>query len=159
MANLIHQYAASNFRGDNPTPRGVSDNRDLVINFTVNEDGAANLGASDVWRLAYLKGGTSVELVGFKIDGELDTHATPTLTIDVGYNYTNTALTDDDNYFVAASTIGQNASGGYAAIANGAKLLEGDAYLEVTFAAAAATAATGEVTGTAIFRVGPGDSQ
>lgn len=157
MANLIHQYASSNFRGDNPTPRGVSDNRDMVINFTVNEDGAANLGASDVWRLAYLKGGTSVELVGFKIDGQLDSGGT--LTIDVGYNYTDTSLTDDDNYFVAASTIGQNASGGYAAIANGAKLLEGDAYLEVTFAAGATTPATGEVTGTAIFRVGPGDSQ
>jgi hypothetical protein len=76
---------------------------------------------------------------------QLDTHATPTLTIDVGTN------TDDDE-FIAASAVGQTggteatntASSGTATEPAGFPLAAGE-YVIISIKAAAATAAAGTV--------------
>lgn len=76
---------------------------------------------------------------------QLDTHATPTLTIDVGTN------TDDDE-FIAGSTVGQTggteatntASSGTATEPAGFPLAAGE-YIIVSIKAAAATAAAGTI--------------
>lgn len=76
---------------------------------------------------------------------QLDTHATPTLTIDVGTN------TDDDE-FIAGSTVGQTggteatntASSGTATEPAGFPLAA-DEYIIVSIKAAAATAAAGTI--------------
>lgn len=121
---------------------GFGRERNTVV--VSEEFGTANLTVNSQWRV--YKANRACLVSNFVIaTDQLDTHATPTLTIDVGTN------TDDDE-FIAGTTVGQTggveatntASSGTATEPTGFPLAAGE-YIIVSVKAAAATAAAGTV--------------
>ena len=139
MSNLRdHMYAADARNGG-----GFNGNGNATFICESNW-GTGNLGAGDQHKLFQAAGACVVS--NFRLVSEaLDSHATPTLTLDVGTD------TDDDE-FIAASTVGQaggteltnTASTGTATEA-GFPLADGE-YIIISVKAAAATAAAGKTT-------------
>jgi hypothetical protein len=139
MANLKdHMYAADPRNGGGLRGNGVA----TVT--CVSNWGTDNLGINDQHKLFTAAGDCIVSNFRLKADA-MDTHATPTLTLDVGTD-------SDDDEFIAASTVGQaggtevtnTASTGTATeagfpIADGAEII-------ISCKAAAATAVAGSTT-------------
>lgn len=133
-----HQYAA-----DARDPVGFNGNGlELVV--CESNWGAANLTINSQHKL--FKAAEACFVSDFSlVSDQLDTHATPTLTLDVGTD-------SDDDEFIAASTVGQTggteltntASTGTATEA-GFPLAAGE-YIIISVKAAAATAAAGQTT-------------
>lgn len=145
MANVTHQYAASNAFGDDPTPRGVSDVKALSFSLDIGTD---NLGAGDLWKFVTFNERVAIHSARLEVT-DLDSNATPTLTLDLGYDLATGV--DDDDYFLANSNIGQ--AGGAAQSAAAFFAPQETFTVQAKVETAAATAAAGKATLTLL--VGP----
>lgn len=143
MSNATHQYAASNAFGAGPTPRGTDRLRTESFVLDISAD---NLGAGDLWKFCRFNDRTAIYEVRLEVD-QLDTDGSATLTIDVGHDLETG--TDDDDYFLANSTIGQ---AGGAESSTAVPLAPGEDFtLQAKVEAAAATAAAGRAVLTVVF--------
>jgi hypothetical protein len=141
MANVAHdRFAAASWQGNNDVfdagpGMGV---RAITIQLSIGTD---NLGAGDLWKFIKLSKNTEVRAASLTVT-DLDTNGSPAITLDLGYDLD--AGTDDDDYWLANSTIGQ-AGGTAASTANTFRPTD-DYMVQVKVEAAAATAAAGTAT-------------
>lgn len=127
----------TNAQGRSSAMTGLGDAKSLKC-ATVSYSLAAALALNDVLQGPKLQAGSTVVDV-LLTSTDVDTNATPTITLDVGYGV-------DPDYFIAASTVGQ--AGGVArasAVTARPLTLVSDDTIDVTVHAAPAT---GAITGT-----------
>jgi hypothetical protein len=141
MANVAHdRFAAASWQGnydvfDAGPGMGV---QQISIELDVGTD---NLGAGDLWKFIKLSKNTEVRSARLTVP-DLDTNGAPAITIDLGYDLDTG--TDDDDYWLANSTIGQ--AGGSAASTAVQFRTTSDYTVQAKVETAAATAAAGTVT-------------
>lgn len=142
MSSIAHEkYAAPSWQGNYDKFAVGPGDGTRWFGFTL-DIGTDNLGAGDVWKFALLDSDTVV-LGASLVTTDLDSHGTPTLTIDLGYASQDGSPADDD-YFLANSTVGQ---AGGSADSSAARLFPTeDVFIQAKVEAAAATAAAGTVT-------------
>ena len=143
MANVTHQYAASNAFGAGPTPRGTDR---LRTESFVLDIGTDNLGVGDLWKFCRFNSRTIIHSVRLEVT-DLDSDGSPALTLDVGYDLASG--TDDDDFWLGNSTIGQ--AGGAANSTAEAFAPGEDFTLQAKVEAAAATAQAGRAVLTVEF--------
>ena len=146
MPNYVHQYAgaeaAAPFQQStarNPLGAGRNGADFISIPLEVGDD----LAAGDLIKFITLQEDTIVMRALLSVD-DLDSNGAPTITVDLGYDYTDSGLTDDDDYWLANSTIAQ--AGGTAASSAAEFVPEGEYTVQAKVETAAATAAAGSVT-------------
>lgn len=141
MANVAHSKFAQ------PSWQGNLDVFDIDPAFGVQSIaitlaiGTGNLGAGDLWKFIKLSKNTEVRAASLTVT-DMDTHATPTLTLDLGYDLDSGV--DDDDYWLANSTAGQ--AGGTAASTANIFRAADDYVVQVKVEAAGATKAAGTAT-------------
>jgi hypothetical protein len=141
MATFSHpKFATASWQG-NYFAFGPGPNDGVKLIAIDLEIAADELSAADVHRFIYLNSNTIV-LDAFVVSDDLDAHATPTLTLDLGYDLDSG--TDDDDYWLANSTVGQ--AGGTAA-STAAPFVPGDNFfVQAKVETGAATGAAGTLT-------------
>jgi len=111
---------------------------------------AADLTAANIQKLFRFQRTGRVGNFTIYADGEMDSHATPTLTWQVGVDGTDTATTTDPNKYMSAVTDAEAVAGhGTNELAEtteaGSRVIAGD-YITLGTLAAAATGVAGNVT-------------
>jgi len=141
MANVAHdRFADASWQGNNDVfdagpGMGV---KNISIQLSIGTD---NLGAADVWKFIKLSKNTEVRSAALTVT-DMDTNVSPALTLDLGYDLDSG--TDDDDYWLANSNIGQ--AGGTAVSTANVFRAADDYMVQVKVEAAAATAAAGTAT-------------
>jgi hypothetical protein len=145
MSNIAHQFADSNAFGAGPTPRGAR-NGAFETQSIVLDLGTDNLGSGDLWQFIRFNSRTAIYDVRLEVT-QLDSDGTPALTIDLGYDLASG--TDDDDFWLANSNIGQ---AGGAAQSSAAVFAPGEEFtVQAKVDSAAATAQAGQAVLTITF--------
>jgi hypothetical protein len=141
MSNVSHgKYATASWQGNYDTFKCGPEDGIRYVGFTL-DIGTDNLGAGDVWKFVRLDSDTVVLGATLIVD-DLDSDGSAAVTIDLGYDLDSG--TDDDDYFLANSTIGQ--AGGSATSAAAPLFATADYVVQAKVETAAATAQAGTAT-------------